>query len=39
MLQRKGAIYEGERSQKTDVRWQKMERRKKTCEGKRDIAK
>ena len=32
-------IYEGERSQKTDVRCQKMGRRKKMCEDKRDNAK
>ena len=32
-------MYEGERGQKTDVRCQKMERRKKMYEGKRDNAK
>ena len=32
-------IYEGERIQKTDVRCQKMGRRKKTCEDKKDNAK
>ena len=32
-------IYEGKRSQKTDVRCQKMGRRKRTCEDKRDNAK
>ena len=31
--------YEGERSQKTDVRCQKMGRRRKTCEDKRDNVK
>ena len=36
---RKRAIYEGERIQKPDVRCQKMGRRKKTCEDKRDNAK
>ena len=33
---KKGKYYEGERSQKTDVRRQKMGRRKKTYEDKRD---
>ena len=36
---KKGKYYEGERSQKTDVRRQKMGRRKKTCEDKRDNVK
>ena len=31
-------IHEGERRQKTDVRGQKMGRRKNTCEDKRDNA-
>ena len=36
---RANTIHEGKRRQKTDVRCQKMGRRKKTCEDKRGNAK